>query len=110
MNLKQRIAEVKRGEYNRYPLWVVIACRTLYRRGHKIEIVSEITGITLQTLERWRTCYPGDWCDVGPWDDIIEPEKPLQQPKLSRLVMPDDAAGCLVVAAELLWLARGCRT
>lgn len=106
MSLRDRIAVTRRGEYNRYPLWVVIACRNLHRRGKSIEEVSKITGITIQTLERWRDCYQGDWCDVGPW---VEPTELPQSPELSRLIMPADAAGCLVVAAELLWLARGGR-
>lgn len=106
MSLRQRIAEAARGNHNRYPLWVVQECRRLYREGMPMAELIEMTGISFGTLQSWRAPYRGGWNDVGPWD---EPIKPLEQPKRSRLVMPADAAGCLVAAAELLWLARGCK-
>lgn len=106
MSLRQRINEATRGNHNRYPVWVVVECRRLYREGKTIGEIMNLTGVSFGTLHSWKNPFKGDWNDVGPWDDPI---KPLEQPKRSRLVMPADAAGCLSVAAELLWLARGCR-
>lgn len=104
MSLKQRISDAGRCEYNQYPLWVREECRGLYRNGMSLETISELSGISVTTLDSWRR--RGDGMSRPAWDDRL---KPLEQPKRSRLVMPADAAGCLVVAAELLWLARGCR-
>lgn len=101
MSLRHDIAMAPRGQCNRYPEWVAFECRRLYRNGTPLSGVADQSGVSLSTLDSWRQrSYP------QPWD---EPIKPLEQPKRSRLVMPADAAGCLVAAAELLWLARGCR-
>ncbi len=106
MSLRQRIFEAPKEKHNRYPRWVRDECRRLYREGRTVAEVAILSGVSPSTIESWRTSSTWNWQGDEPWDDPIQP---LQQPKRSRLVMPADAAGCLVVAAELLWLARGCR-
>lgn len=106
MNLRQRISEAPKGKHNRYPRWVREECRRLYREGHSVEDVAVLSGVSVSTVNSWRTSSSWRWQDDEPWDDPIYP---LHQEKSSRLVMPTDAASCLAVAAELLWLARGGR-
>lgn len=104
MNLREKVAKAPRCQHNQYPLWVRVMCRMLYRDGLTIPEIAEKTGVSESTLLSWREKAARG--EGSLWD---YPAQPLQQPKRSRLVMPADAAGCLIVAAELLWLARGRR-
>lgn len=104
MSLRERIAAAGRGKFNRSPVWAVRECRDLYRSGLTVDEVSRVSGLSQSTIENWRRDAAGGWhwSGVAPWDEIT----PLEPVKRSRIVMPADAGECLVIAAELLWLAR----
>lgn len=99
--LRARIAAEPRGQFNRYAPWVIAACRKVYLDVLNLEKTAEITGVSATTLGEWlRYGYGGAW---------FEPPRALVSPQRSRVVMPEDAGKCLVIAAELLWLARNRR-